>query len=152
MFMHHNRKSPAQQRKNKRTSFLQKLPLLFPHIKGQAVEKTKLALCKAYLFFKQSLPVSLKAVYTYSCYARQPLTRYTSHAYPGSVVVFQPEKISGDVQQDWSSIASGKTNMHNIPGAGHLTIIQEPYISALSGQLNVYLGQIQAKEESGQKL
>jgi len=144
-FTYHSRKITAMQSKEKMIYVLQKLPLVFPYIKDNVIEKIKIALCKAYLLFRQPLPAMLKVFYTQSCYVRQPLTRYTPEVYPGSVVIFQPEKIPDGIQRDWSSIASGRTEIHEIQGAEHLTIIQEPYIRALSKQLNVYLDQIHAK-------
>ena len=146
MLIHHSRNLAATQNKDKITYFLQKLPFVFPYIKNKVREKTKLALCRTYLFFKQPLPATLKVFYTFSCFVRQPLTRYTPEVYPGSVVIFQPEKIPEGVQRNWSSIASGRTDIHEIPGAEHLTIIQEPYISTLSKKLNGYLAQMQAKQ------
>ena len=143
--MHHSRKLAAMQSKDKIIYFLQKTPLVFPYIKDKVIEKMKIALCRTYLFFRQPLPMNLEIFYTYSCYARQSLNLYKPQPYPGRLVIFQTEKIPDDVQRDWSSIASERTEIHEIPGAEHLTIIKEPYMSTLSRQLNGYLDQIQAK-------
>ena len=86
----------------------------------------------------------LKVFYIYRYYAWQPFSLYKSEVYPGSVVICHPEKKTDRVQRDWSRIASGRTEIHEIPGAEHLTIIQKPYISVWSKQLNAYLDQIQA--------
>ena len=144
--LHHSRKIIGIQGKERMTYILRKLPLVFPYIKDKIRENIKLALCRSYVFFNQPLPDTLKAFYTHHCFVRQALALYKPEMYPGSVVIFQTEKMPDGVRRDWSGIASGEIEIHEIQGAEHLTIIQEPHISALSKQLNVYLDQIQAKE------
>jgi pyochelin synthetase len=144
-FIHHSRKLASLKSKDKMTYFLQNFPYLFLYIKDRVLEKTKISLCNTYLFFRQPLPATLKAFYTNNCYARH-LTLYHPQPYPGRLVIFQAEKIPDGVQLDWSSIASGRMDIYTIPGTEHLTIIQEPCVSVLSGQISKYLKQIQVKE------
>ena len=145
-FVHHSRKLASLKSKDKMTYFLQNFPYLFLYIKDKVLEKTKISLCNTYLFFRQPLPAALKVFYTYNCCARQTLTLYHPQPYPGRLVIFQAEKIPDGVQRDWSSIASGRMDIHTIPGTEHLTIVQESCVSVLSGQISKYLKQIQVKE------
>jgi thioesterase domain-containing protein/acyl carrier protein len=147
MFVYHSRKLGALKGKDKISYFLQKLPYVVPYIKIKVKQSIKIARCKTYIFFKKPLPMPLKRFYIVRCCTRRQGSLYTPEVYPGSVVIFHAEKkLDGGVERKWNRIASGRMNIHTIPGTEHLTIIQEPCLSVLSGHINRYLKQIQAKE------
>lgn len=77
---------------------------------------------------------------------------YVPQAYPGRVVLFRagekrPEDVANlplEVQQDsamgWNHLASEPTEVYVIPG-DHITMIAEPYVRVLAGQLQARLSQ-----------
>ncbi len=92
------------------------------------------ALCNTSLLFGFHVPWRFLEVHKVNT-AR----KYTPRAYPGRVVVFLTDKAYGN-QPDWSGFAS--THVHEVPGAKHLTIHEEPYVSIWARQLNHYLNGI----------
>ncbi|MEW6601861.1 MAG: phosphopantetheine-binding protein [Nitrospirota bacterium] len=92
----------------------------------------KIIVCKTYLFFGQLPPHDLRRFYLYAYHANKIIKSYIPWVYPGKAVVFYADKMSADVQQ-WSKFVSGGVEVHEVPGAGHIDILGEPYVNILAG-------------------
>jgi len=67
---------------------------------------------------------------------------YVPHEYPGKITLFwcseQPIRADQDWRLGWSEVAGGGLEVHGIPGR-HLTMLTEPNISVLAGELRAAL-------------
>jgi amino acid adenylation domain-containing protein len=67
---------------------------------------------------------------------------YVPHVYPGKITLFwcseQPIRANQDWRLGWSEVAGGGLEVHGIPGR-HLTMLTEPNISVLAGELRAAL-------------
>jgi thioesterase domain-containing protein len=67
---------------------------------------------------------------------------YVAQAYPGRVTLFRAKEegleLSRDPNADWSGLATGGVEIHEIPG-NHLTILDKPNIELLARELTLCL-------------
>jgi aspartate racemase len=150
----HSRNLSSLKGKEKITYLLKKLSLLFPMIKGQVdkkviINRVKNALFKAYLFCRRPVPLPLRNFYLYNTHATELLRSYTWRSYPGRVLIFQAEKrLRGGIQTDWNELVTGEIELHEVPGAEHLSIIYEPsYMKAWVEQLSISLNDVETKNK-----
>jgi amino acid adenylation domain-containing protein len=76
---------------------------------------------------------NLKALY---CYTPQP--------YPNRITLFCANEQVAPVSQDWSKLAAGGVEIHNIPG-DHYAIIRKPNVQFLAERLGTYLDRVANK-------
>jgi len=106
--------------------------------RSKMMEKIKLAACKSLLFFKRPIPTCLREFY----YA-QTVDSYIPRVYHGKAVIFLDD-VSCGAQPEWNRLAGGELHIHEVPGAGHFNIINEPYVSRWAKHLSSYVDEIQA--------
>ena len=106
--------------------------------RSKILRKIKLAACKTILFFKRPIPPYLRDFYYV-----QTIDSYIPRVYPGKAVIFLDD-ISCGAQPDWNRLAGGELHIHEVPGAGHFNIINEPYVSTWAKHLSSYVDEIQA--------
>jgi thioesterase domain-containing protein/acyl carrier protein len=76
---------------------------------------------------------NLKALY---CYTPQP--------YPNRITLFCANEQVAPVSRDWSNLAGGGVEIHNIP-SDHYAIVREPHVQFLAKRLGTYLERVANK-------
>jgi len=78
----------------------------------------------------------------------QAMRRYVPYAYPGPIALFKAsEQFDEQVFAEdlgWGALAAGGVAMYAVPG-NHYTVIREPNVEALAGQLEHHLRIVGAK-------
>jgi len=110
----------------------------FVHIKYIA----KIIVCRTYLFFGHLPPHGLRRFYLSEYHANKLSNSYMPRIYPGRAVICYADEMSADAR-DWSAVVTGGVDIHEVPGAGHLNILREPYVSKLAGILGTCLNSVQ---------
>jgi len=67
----------------------------------------------------------------------QAMRRYVPYAYPGPIALFKASE-QFDEDLGWGVLAAGGVAMYAVPG-NHYTVIREPNVEALAGQLEHHL-------------
>jgi len=60
--------------------------------------------------------------------------------------VFLRDKTCG-AHRDWDRLAAEVTHVHEVPGAGHHTIVNEPYVGIWAKKLDSYLDETWTRKE-----
>jgi len=75
----------------------------------------------------------------------QAMRRYVPHAYSGSIALFKASE-QFDEDLGWGAMAAGGVAMYAVPG-NHYTVIREPNVEALAGQLEHHLRIVEARRK-----
>jgi thioesterase domain-containing protein len=155
--VHHQQNLALLPTVEKATYILRELPYLARWIKEnideKIIAKLKIAFCKACLKVGRPIPLSLGSFFfndLYNNLYRQAMMNYHARFYPGRATLFHADTNVCIDQPDWSSLASGEMHVHEVAGAGHLNIINEPYVGIWAKQLASHLAELQAKKEDKQ--
>ncbi|MEJ2636842.1 MAG: amino acid adenylation domain-containing protein [Calditrichia bacterium] len=80
---------------------------------------------------------------------RQAWRQYEPKTYPGKIALFRSEEVLASPSQEadlgWSRFAENGVDIIHIPG-DHISMLQEPHVSVLTGELNKYLRQLEESE------
>jgi len=123
----------------------EKIAFILKAIRGRVIRYVKIAACKTSIFWGYPVPLTLSVFY-YEVLAREEIAvKYRPQVYPGRAVVFLPGKKTG-THHDWSRLAAGEVLVHEVPGAEHRNIKNEPFVGIWAKQLNSYLDEIRTKK------
>ena len=125
----------------RKTLYLIKRNTSYRYIKYAA----KIILCKTYLYFGHLPPLWLRRFYLSEYHANKISSSYMPRIYPGKAVIFYADEMSADAEE-WSEFVTGGVEIHEVPKAGHLDILREPYISKWAKILGTYLNKIQGND------
>ena len=109
-------------------------------------KKTKLGICKSYLFFGRPPPQALRDFYAYGIHTRKLLNIYNRQFYPGKLVLFNTDKDYRSIKPDRGYLAD-EVMVHIVLGAehlGHMGILKSPYVGVWAEWLNMYLRKAEA--------
>jgi alpha-beta hydrolase superfamily lysophospholipase len=105
------------------------------------------AVCKTCIFLGYPVPLILREFYYFTVARVEIAKKYTPKVYPGRVVVFAAKEDCG-AHGDWSRLAADKVHVHEVPGAKHLTIMEDPFVvGTWAKQLNSYLNETRTGKE-----
>lgn len=131
----------------------EKLAYILEKIKGklkgefETIEDIiKKMVCQLYLGIRCRLPQSLRMFYFLET-SEQAARKYVPHVYPGRIILFQSKSNSLNLQPDWSRLAAGGLEVHEVPG-NHLDMMSEPHVRTLATKLRACLSQRQAVESA----
>ena len=111
-------------------------------ILSRPARMAKEAICWTYHRFGVPLPHQLRSAYILSVY-RRATRKYALRTYPGSVSLFVPPNGSDDSLSNWTGLASGILEIHEIP-EGHEAILADPHIHVWAEELRACLDRAQA--------
>jgi thioesterase domain-containing protein len=97
--------------------------------------------------FNRALPATLRNIEGLNYLAAR---EYVPRVYPGRVALFWASgdlTTSFDLLDGWRALAAGGVEVHEISG-NHISIVQEPHVSALAEDLRVCLDQVQEKQSA----
>jgi amino acid adenylation domain-containing protein len=127
---------------------LRKLPNAFNFviapITKKAKKKIKMLICNVYCYLERPLPLSLRTFYLMDIY-RNAMQRYTPKLYPGRIILCHSDQVS--YGESVRQMIAGTAEVHQITGADHQSILNEPYVRKWAGHLNLYLRKLQVKKE-----
>ena len=106
------------------------------YVPGKIKNKLWQAVYKFYLKANRPLPPILQSVQEFNFMA---VMNYVPKIYPGAVTLFwASEDLRGsyDVEAGWNFLATGGTEIINIPG-NHLDIVKDPHVRVLAEKLKV---------------
>ncbi len=110
-------------------------------------KKIKKTICNFSLSIGNSVPPILRMFY-FSEVTNRAARKYVPQAYTGRVVLFKAKERPYDPGADWSRLAAGGLEVHELPG-GHLDVIRGPHVQIWAKQLSFCLRKALATE-SGQ--
>ena len=104
------------------------------------------AVCKTCIFLGYPVPLFLKEFYYFTVARAEIAKKYKPKVYPGRAVVFIAGEASGP-NWDWSRLAADDVHVHTVPGAEHLTIMDDPSVGTWAKQLDSYLDETPTGKE-----
>jgi thioesterase domain-containing protein len=104
-------------------------------------KRIKLFVCRVYSRLGRPLPLSLRDFYLLYLY-RSAIRKYTPRLYQGKIILCHSDQMSyGDSVRQ---MITGGVEVHQIIGANHESILNEPYVGAWAEHLNRHLRELQA--------
>ncbi len=107
--------------------------------RSRIVRNIKVSVCKTCIFFGYPVPSILRMFYCFRVAREEIVRKYRPQVYPGRAVVFLAGDASGVSRPDWSRLAASEVIVHEVPGARHVTMTEEPFVGTWAKQLNSYL-------------
>jgi oxalate---CoA ligase len=120
-----------------RVRTLERLSEVINKMTSPPIRALKWGLCTAYHSVGVPIPYSLRSPYILGVY-RRAKQRYAVRTYPGSLSLFVPPDASQNSISDWSGLATGTIEIHEIPD-GHEAILNEPYVQVWAEKLKACL-------------
>lgn len=139
---------------------------LFNEVDELLRRKLQEIVSKLYLVLNRPLPHHLRSELVAEA-NMQAKRGYTAHIYPGQVTLFRasepalfskqylptfedwynrdPQHDWGDLVGDWSNLANGRLEIHDVPG-NHYSIFEEPHVQVLAEKLKTCLDQAQKRD------
>ncbi|HET6514241.1 MAG TPA: amino acid adenylation domain-containing protein, partial [Thermodesulfovibrionales bacterium] len=146
--VHHIRKLAPLQFGYKMAYVFRKLPAAFASIGGAVAhtgkQRIKMAICNVYCQLGQPLPMALRGFYLMAIY-RNAIQRHTPKWYQGKIILCHSDQLS--FGEGLRQMIDGGLRVHQVPGADHESILNEPYVRIWADHLNRYLSEIPVRKE-----
>jgi thioesterase domain-containing protein len=142
--VYHSRKLASMPLDHKIAYTLRKLPNGFKRIRKiitqKPKKKIKMFICNVYRYLGLPLPLPLRSFYLMKIYTN---TIYTPKLNQGRIILCHSDQ--GTYEESLRNMITGEVEVHQIIGADHQNILNEPYVRLWAGHLNGYLRELQVK-------
>jgi hypothetical protein len=149
----YHRENLAPLSHGKKIAYLfRKLPNAFSFVISlftqKAKKKIKMLVCRIYCHLGQPLPLSLRQFYLLAIY-RQAIQRYTPKLYQGRIILCHSDRVS--YGEDVGDMIAGEVEVHQVVGADHQNILNEPSVKIWAKHLNRHLRELHEKKEDNKE-